>query len=298
MAENWDDKFDYLSITRSLYHNEDYWRFLVREVWRIGDRPCSIVDFGCGFGWGGLFLMPLLAPGSEYTAIDLSGPLLERGRAIFAALPWRATFIRADATAAPLRGSQFDVAIEHTMIMHLPRPEKALAEMIRVTRAGGMVITCECSRNAINALIHVDETDEQDHTPLAMFQAMNANIRRRSGVDYNIGMKIPVMTHRAGLRKVEARLSDAVRLVFPPLDTPERERAFRSICNDGLGTYPRDEAGFAAALAALTAQGVNQSDAADELRREMRNDYRRRGREYHIVQPGLMTISFGTVSKG
>ena len=29
----------------------------------------------------------------------------------------------------------------------------------------------------------------------------------------------------------------------------------------------------------------------------MRNDYRRRGREYHIVQPGLITISFGTVSK-
>jgi len=29
----------------------------------------------------------------------------------------------------------------------------------------------------------------------------------------------------------------------------------------------------------------------------MKNDYRNLGRGYHIVQPGMMTISFGTVSK-
>jgi hypothetical protein len=34
-----------------------------------------------------------------------------------------------------------------------------------------------------------------------------------------------------------------------------------------------------------------------ELRREINNDYRNLGRGYHIVQPGLMTISFGTVSR-
>jgi len=55
---------------------------------------------------------------------------------------------------------------------------------------GGLVITCDASRNAINALIHVHETEEQEHTPLSLFQRMNANTRRWSGVDYNIGMKI------------------------------------------------------------------------------------------------------------
>jgi len=61
MAETWDDKYALLSATRPLYHNEDYWRFLVREVWRIDDRPRSVADFGCGFGWLGLFLLPMLA---------------------------------------------------------------------------------------------------------------------------------------------------------------------------------------------------------------------------------------------
>jgi len=82
MAEQWDDKFDYLNVTRGLYHNQDYWRFLVRDVWRLDTRPSRLIDFGCGFGWVGLFLMPMLAEGSEYTGLDLAAPLLER-RALF-----------------------------------------------------------------------------------------------------------------------------------------------------------------------------------------------------------------------
>jgi len=297
MAEKWDDKFDYLNTTRSLYHNQDYWQFLVRDVWRVDKRPCSIVDFGCGFGWAGLLLMPMLAPGSDYTGIDLSEPLLEKGRALFAMLPYDVKFIQGDANSTPFDDSRFDVAFAHTLMMHLPEPGKALAEMIRVTRDRGLVIACEVSRNAINALLHVHETDEQDHMPLSMFQAMNAHIRRQSGVDYNIGMKMPVLMHQAGLQDVQARISDAVRLIFPPLDTPEKEAAFKAVCDDGLGADFTDERSFDEELASLTARGVAPHEAAAELRREMKNDYRHRGRDYHIVQPGLITVSFGTVSK-
>lgn len=296
MAEKWDDKFDYLNATRSLYHNEDYWQFLVRDVWRVDKRPCSIVDFGCGFGWGGLLLMPMLAPGSHYTGIDLSETLLQRGRSLFATLPYDARFVQSDANSTPFEDSGFDVAFAHTVMMHLPEPGKALAEMIRVARHHGLVIACDANRNSINALLHVHETDEQDHMPLSMFQAMNAHIRRQSGVDYNIGMKMPVLMHQAGLQNVQARISDAVRLIFPPLDTPEKERVFQAVCDDGLGA-PSDEESFDKELASLTARGLDPATAAAELRREMNNDYRHRGRDYHIVQPGLITVSFGTVSK-
>lgn len=182
--------------------------------------------------------------------------------------------------------------------MHLPALETALAEMIRVTRDGGLVITCDASRNAINALLHVHETEEQEHTPLSLFQRMNASVRRRTGVDYNIGMKMPALMHKAGLQDVGARISDAVRLSFPPLDTPEKERVFQAICDGGLGVVPSDETSFQRAVARLMDRGLTEDEAAGELRREMRNDYRRNGRHYHIVQPGLMTISFGTVRKG
>ena len=45
------------------------------------------------------------------------------------------------------------------------------------------------------------------------------------------------------------------------------------------------------------ARGVPEAEAAAELRREVANDYRRRGHDYHIVQPSLMTISFGRVAR-
>ena len=36
--ENWDDKFDYLKLTRSLYLNIDYLQFLIEKVWKITDE--------------------------------------------------------------------------------------------------------------------------------------------------------------------------------------------------------------------------------------------------------------------
>ena len=153
---------------------------------------------------------------------------------MFAERPRDRRFVLGEATAAPFDDDQFDVGFAHTLLMHLPDPGRALAEMIRVTRDGSLVVTCDASHNAINALLHVRETDEQDKAPLSLFQAMNTDLRRRTGVDHNIGMKTPVLMHKAGLRSVQARGSDAVRLSFPPLDTPDKERLFTAICDDGL----------------------------------------------------------------
>ena len=48
----WDDKFDYLKLTRSLYLNVDYLQFLVEKVWKI-TKKVVVVDFGCGYGYLG-----------------------------------------------------------------------------------------------------------------------------------------------------------------------------------------------------------------------------------------------------
>ena len=40
----WDDKFDYLKLTRSLYLNIDYLQFLVEKVWKI-TKKVNVIDF-------------------------------------------------------------------------------------------------------------------------------------------------------------------------------------------------------------------------------------------------------------
>lgn len=68
-AEYWENRLEYLRRTRKTMWNEDYVRFLVRDVWKI-DKPVTILDCGCGFGALGMLLMPVL-----------NTPLHEGGRA-------------------------------------------------------------------------------------------------------------------------------------------------------------------------------------------------------------------------
>ncbi len=295
MAESWDDKAEYLAATRRLYHNEDYWRFLIRDVWRLGEAPVRVIDFGCGYGWGGFFLLPMLPAGSSYFGFDISEPLLRQGRDWFGKAGLNATLARGDVTAAPVADGGFDLAFAHAVLMHQPDPAVALGEMIRVTRPGGLVIACDSNQTAVNALLHVHETEEQERTPLALWQKTKAYWRRTHGPDANQGLKTPVLMRQAGLMDIGARISDAVSLSFPPIDTPEKERVLAAILDDGLGGYPIDEASFQGAVGRLVRNGAEEAEAAAELRREMANDYRRTARNYHIVQPAVMAISHGRV---
>ncbi len=83
VKDYWNNKFNYLLQTRKSLWNDDYVRFLISQVWKI-DRPISILDCGCGFGFLGLLLLPHLPEGSTYTGIDFAENLIEKVRAVFA----------------------------------------------------------------------------------------------------------------------------------------------------------------------------------------------------------------------
>ena len=297
MSEDWGPKYDYLRHTRSLYHNDDYLQFLVEKVWRLNAR-CDIVDLGCGYGFLGLKLLPLLPEGSTYTGIDLSAELLGQARHLFSPLPYSATFIRASATSAPLPDSAFDLAICHALLMHLPDPEKAIAEMVRLTRHNGRVIACEANWNGVNALSHIDELEKTDTTDLGFLQRLFNRDRRATGKDGNIGVKIPVLLHKAGLQDVEARLSDKAPCFFPPVDNPEKEELFQALCRDMA--RPIDDERAKSMTARFLARGFSAAEAEAQIRREqnLAENFQARGRTYHLVLPAIMMFSYGTVDKG
>ena len=54
--------------------NDDYMEFLIEKVWKI-NNPVDLIDFGCGIGFMGLMLLPLLPKGSTYTGIDIKACL-------------------------------------------------------------------------------------------------------------------------------------------------------------------------------------------------------------------------------
>lgn len=68
-TEYWNGKRQLVKLWKTLYWNEDYFEFLVRDVWKF-DKPIDILDFGCGYGFLGQKFMPLLPVGSSYSGIE------------------------------------------------------------------------------------------------------------------------------------------------------------------------------------------------------------------------------------
>lgn len=292
----WDAGDEYLHNCYLLQHNDDYLGFLVRQVWQL-EQPCRLVEFGCGTGKMGLKLLPLLPQGSTYTGFDQSAALLVKALEVWKNYPWQPAFYQGCIYHAPFRNNAFDIALTHTVLMHVPNVDKVLQEMVRVTRDGGMCISCEANRNAHTALLHIEEINNQEQVPLDLFQTMNAAIRRKTGVDHNIGVKMPVLMHKAGLVNIQARISDAVRPLMPPLDTAYKNTLFQAICDEGYGQPQPDQAQIARWRANLMGYGISEQAAQAEIERELEQDFLNKGPNYHTVFTSLLTWSYGTVVK-
>jgi SAM-dependent methyltransferase len=61
---------------------------------------------------------------------------LDIARSLAAALT-NVEFVEGDATALPLANGSFDAVVFHTTLCHVPQPEVALGEAVRVLRRGG-----------------------------------------------------------------------------------------------------------------------------------------------------------------
>lgn len=105
--------------------------FLAKRI-----RPgASVLEIGCGTG----LLAGLLAQrGFEVTASDVS-PLFVR-QAATTYPSGSLTWVVADAVALPWADDTFHAVYSHELLEHIPQPGRALAEMVRVCKSGGLII--------------------------------------------------------------------------------------------------------------------------------------------------------------
>jgi len=86
-----------------------------------------VIDVGGGPGYFG---RAFAAAGARYVGIELDAPT---------DLPAEAHALVASATALPLRTGSVDLAYSSNVVEHLAEPWRMAAEMVRVTRPGGLV---------------------------------------------------------------------------------------------------------------------------------------------------------------
>ena len=104
-----------------------------------------IIDVGAGAGVITATLARTVAPGGRVFAVDPSAGLLEKARekAHEAGVGHLVDTRVADGRALPFGPAAFDAAFCHWVLLHLERPEAVIAEMKRVTRRGGRVLSVE-----------------------------------------------------------------------------------------------------------------------------------------------------------
>jgi transcriptional regulator with XRE-family HTH domain len=226
-SEHWNKKLDYLKVSRIGFWNDDYLEFLVTKVWKIS-KPINIVDFGCGYGYLGMALLPILPKGSTYTGIDISETLISEAKSLFKDSEYIANFFKSDLNEYVSK-EKYDLAICQALLRHLPNPGDILKKMVDAVTIGGMVICIEVNREFENAGLYIKGMDYNSFGTTPVWQKLWKKELVTEGRDYSIGMKIPSYMQEYGLKNINVRINDKVNLINPHGDKNFYNELFNAI---------------------------------------------------------------------
>ncbi|GAB6926238.1 class I SAM-dependent methyltransferase [Paenibacillus sp. JCM 10914] len=287
----WDSKIEYLRNTRWLYYNDDYLEFLVQRVWKI-EAPVRVVDYGCGYGYLGAKLLPLLPEGSSYTGIDKGRELLREAAELFGNTSYSTIFIQGDIEhMKPER--QYDIAICHAFLLHMEQPIDILQRMIDSVVDGGRVICFEPHWIAGAANQEFGSFPHSDGVNLGVLQKLYELDANRNGRDGNIGMKLPLLMSQLGLRDVACRVSDKVNFLDQNMEASAKKRLFDALRDDGIGLEPPDENNM---IDRLIERGLSEEEAQAQYAAELQLSQVVNEDSWLTYAPN-MKISYGTVGE-
>jgi ubiquinone/menaquinone biosynthesis C-methylase UbiE len=98
----------------------------------VGEK---ILDAGCGTG---VFTMDYLAAGAEVVGLDISQPMLDAAVGKASDYPFLA--VRGDMLCLPFEDDSFDKAVSVTALEFIEDARRAVDELFRVTKPGGVVV--------------------------------------------------------------------------------------------------------------------------------------------------------------
>jgi len=178
---------------------------LAQMRYRTAERCCAffrqhvqteshILDCGCGPGSITVGLAQW-APAGQTVGIDLAAEQLDEARALARELDIEnVTFREGNIFNLPFEDGSFDVVFSQTVLYHVPNTEKALAEIKRVLRPGGLVAL----RDVLSASNIVWPEDPLIREAFDMFY-LGA---QRFGGNPDVGRRLGTLLHAAGFKDV------------------------------------------------------------------------------------------------
>jgi ubiquinone/menaquinone biosynthesis C-methylase UbiE len=164
---------------------------------RVGLRPGhSAIDLGCGPRGILDMLAERVAPAGRVVGLD-SDPAhtVMAGEFVTARALSDVEIITADARTTGLPSGCFDLVHARTLLVNLPEPAEATAEMTRLARPGGWVASMEPDTE--HALCY------PPHPAFDQLRDIFTVAFRRNGADPWIGRRVPQLFRQAGLEQVD-----------------------------------------------------------------------------------------------
>ncbi|WP_031074012.1 methyltransferase domain-containing protein [Streptomyces sp. NRRL S-118] len=161
-------------------------------------RPgLDVLDVGCGPGTITADLAALVAPGGRVTAVDTAGDVLEQARTLTAGRGLEnVDFAVADVHALDFPDDSFDVVHAHQVLQHVGDPVRALREMRRVCRPGGVVAARDSDYGAFTWFPDVPALDA--------WQSLYRRVARGNGGEPDAGRRLVSWARRAGFTDITA----------------------------------------------------------------------------------------------
>jgi ubiquinone/menaquinone biosynthesis C-methylase UbiE len=290
----WNEKLNFLKAIRTGWCNDDYIEFLVEKVWKIKEAV-NIIDFGCGFGYVGLLLLPKLPKGSTYTGIDISETLINEAKNIFADSGYSIKFIKADLKEYQPQ-EKYDIAISQAVLRHIPNAENILKKMIQSVVHEGLVICMETDLELEKVGQYFSGLDYIDLGMTELHRKLYKTELKNGGRDYRFAIKIPILMQELGLRNVGVRMNDSVKFINPNGNKEDYAKQFNAMAAAWGWGKPLSEADKINYIETLMGKGLNKIEAEMYVNGQSKiSECLMNNRDgTYIIQAPCTLISYGT----
>ncbi len=190
--------------------------FFIRFIDSIHDGD-HVLDVGCDTG-SLTFTIANTTKASKIVGIDRSEGFIEYVRSTNA--DPRVTFEVGDAQQLPYPDASFDKSLSQIVLPHVPDPPRAVAEMRRVTRPGGIVALCSWDSTGGVEMNTIFTKAATALDPSAEFPR-SSSLPRKEGA-------IPALLVESGLREVE-ETALTIQMNFDSFDDLWRSRCRASL---------------------------------------------------------------------
>lgn len=206
---------------------------LTAQRWKLPEVKRAL-DVGCGVGHWGRTLLPYMAEDAVLTGVDREPAFVEKAaaKARELGLERRATYRAASVGELPFEDDTFDLVTCQTVLMHVPDVPRALSEMRRVCKPGGLIAAVEPDNlaEATTFLRGSAGPSWRDLLTILDFQHACTEGKKALGRgDSHIGDLLPGLFAQADLADVTVHQNDKCPALIPPYRTRDQAIDLRQI---------------------------------------------------------------------